>query len=168
MPTIIGVFGNARSAQRPTAMLSDSGLKLGDLVIISRSTADGVAVRHTNTISRGNGAAIGVVCGSVVGLGWLALPGMGPFIAAGALTAIGSTLVGALVGALMGSFVAALALRVRRPNSMEQRYAGLAELDKTLVAVQVRVGDARRAGLTLTKAGAEAVRAAEAGGPTEP
>ena len=129
MHTIIGVFGNPRSAQRAIAMLRDGGLKLGDLAIISRSPANGAAVRHTSTISRRNGAAIGVVCGSVVGLGWLALPRMDSFIAAGALAAIGSTLIGSLLGALMGSLAAAIRLRMSRPSSIERRYSGLAQLN---------------------------------------
>jgi hypothetical protein len=148
-------------------MLRDGGLRLGELVIISRSTADGVSVRHTNAISLGSGAAVGVVWGSVVALGWLALGGMGSFIAAGALRVIGATLIGAAVGALMCGLAVALVQARRRSKSEEQDYAGMAEANKTLVAVQVRAGDARRAERTLTKAGAESVRAAQARAPAE-
>jgi hypothetical protein len=167
MHTIIGVFGNPRSAQRATAMLSDSGLKLGDLVIISRSMAEGATVRHTNTISLGNATAAGVVWGSLVGLGWMALSGSVSFIAAGALTVIAVALIGALTGALIGGLAAALTQTGDRSRSKRQDYTGLAESNKTLVAVQVQAGDTRRARLTLAKAGAESIRAGETQGPTK-
>jgi hypothetical protein len=167
MHTIIGVFANPRLAQRATEMLSDSGLKLGDLVIISGSTVERATVRHTNTISLGNGAAMGVAWGSLVGFGWMALSGIGPFIAAGALTVMAGALIGPVTGALMGGLVAALTQTGDRSRSKRQNYTGLADPNKTLVAVQVRAGDARRAGLTLAKAGAESVRAGETHAPAE-
>ena len=66
------------------------------------------------------GIAVGGVVGMFVGLGALAIPGLGPMIAAGTLaTTLGTlsvgTLLGGLIGALVG-FVATITMRRRASN----------------------------------------------------
>ena len=103
MNTIIGVFDDAQAARRALEALRDSPLDLDDISIISRDRAASGA--GSEDVSAGEGATVGAVWGGLVGLTALLIPGIGPFIAGGALFA---TLTGAVTGAVVGGIAAGL------------------------------------------------------------
>src|SRR5690349_21262421 len=102
--TLLAVFDTPAAARRAMDDLRASPLKLDDVSIISRTTADGQDATGEH-ISAGEGAAVGAVWGGLVGLAALLIPGVGPFIAGGALFA---ALTGAAAGAVVGGIAGAL------------------------------------------------------------
>ena len=65
------------------------------------------------------GAVIGGILGFMIGLGALAIPGLGPLVAAGTLaTALGTAGVGVVAGMLVGGLLGVfLSMIVHRPRS---------------------------------------------------
>ena len=109
MHTIIGIFDTLRQAHRAMEMLRNSNLSLEDVSVVSRAADQGVTVNDGDDVSASAGATVGAVWGGVLGLATLAIPGIGPIIAGGALaTAVASALTGALTGAVVGGIAAAL------------------------------------------------------------
>ena len=117
--TIAGLFDTRNEAQRAVQDLIDNGVRANDISIvaqdehgeISRARGDEAAdAAGTGAVS---GGLLGGALGLLVGIGALAIPGIGPVIAAGPLAAaIGSagagTLVGAATGAAAGGLLGAL------------------------------------------------------------
>ena len=159
MRTFIGIFDNSNDARRAMEMLRDSGLALDDLSIISRASKGEVEISSADDVSAGQGAAVGAVWGGLVGLATLVIPGVGPFIAGGALFA---ALTGIITGAVVGGVAAALMEFGGIPEEEARSYETLVYKGKTLVAVKAREEDARHVQRLLNKAGAEAVRGPEA------
>jgi hypothetical protein len=78
------------------------------------------------------GAGIGSVVGLLAGVAALAIPGVGPFIAAGPLAAVlGSALAGGAVGGIIGA-LSALGI----PDEYAREYAASIEQGETLVSVR--------------------------------
>jgi len=95
-----------------------------------RSTSAGAAAGVTG------GAVVGGLTGLLVGLGALAIPGIGPVIAAGTIaTALGSAAVGAGVGAVTGGILGAL-VGLGVPEEEAQVYAEGVKRGGILVAVR--------------------------------
>src|SRR5919197_6258726 len=105
MRTIIGIFDDPLAARHALEALRDSPLLLEDVSIVSRATESGAAVTSADDVSAGEGAAVGAVWGGLVGLAALLIPGVGPFVAGGALFA---ALTGAATGAVVGGIAGAL------------------------------------------------------------
>jgi hypothetical protein len=118
----IGVFASRAEAEHALDTLSDSGFPMDRVSVIARD-ADrqdniaGVNVQDDLDNKADEGAATGAVTGGVlgggtgllVGLGTLAIPGIGPVMLAGAAaTALATTLAGGAIGAAAGSLVGAL------------------------------------------------------------
>ena len=103
--TILGMFEQPIAARRAMEQLRNSSLTIEDISIISRATESGETVSSVDDVGAGEGAAVGAVWGGLVGLAALLIPGVGPFIALGAL---GATLTGAVTGAVVGGITAAL------------------------------------------------------------
>ena len=118
--TITRIFDNYGDATNAVRDLENLGIKHDDLSIVANN-ADKAHGDHVDQdiddvndhgdVSRGasTGAALGGVGGLLAGLGLLAIPGLGPIVAAGwlASTAAGAG-IGALGGAATGSIVGAL------------------------------------------------------------
>jgi len=108
--TITGLFDSYDQAARVVNDLEAAGVPHSDISIVSNDPA-----HHSHAGSgAGTGATIGAVLGGgaglLAGLGMLAIPGLGPVVAAGwlASTAVGAVAVGAaggIVGALTGAGV---------------------------------------------------------------
>jgi hypothetical protein len=100
MQTITGLYDNHSEAKTAVSALEDAGISSSDISIVGR---DG----ETGDSNAGEGAAAGAGVGAVVGgtggllagLGMLAIPGVGPVVAAGWLAA---TAAGAVAGAAAG------------------------------------------------------------------
>jgi len=100
----------------------------------------------------GTGGVLGGVLGWLVGIGALAIPGLGPFIAAGPIMA---ALSGAAVGATAGGLVGAL-VGMGIPEYEAKRYETRLREGKVLLSVHSENSDeTRRAKEIFERAGAE-------------
>lgn len=108
--TVIGLFDSLHDAQRVVQELVDSGFQNEDISLILREGDQYITERGDERTSgaamgAGAGAAVGGMGGLLVGLSALAIPGVGPVIAAGPLA---TTLAGAALGAAAGGILGAL------------------------------------------------------------
>jgi hypothetical protein len=99
-------------------------------------TKDFAHEKHTKapegaTTGASAGAVIGGTLGLLVGVGALAIPGLGPFIAAGPLMA---ALAGIGSGGVAGGFIGAL-IGMGIPEYEAKRYEGLVKEGRTLLSV---------------------------------
>jgi len=154
MKTIFGIFDDPLVARHALERLRDGPLSLDDVSIISRATESGAAVSSADDVSAGEGAAVGAVWGGLVGLAALLIPGVGPFVALGAL---GAALTGAVTGAVVGGIAAALIDFGDIPESEARAYEQQVHAGKTLVAVKVAEADSGAARRTLASAGATSI-----------
>jgi len=158
MNTIFGVFDDAATARRAVDALRASPLKLHDVSIVSPNAEN--ATHNNGDVSAGQGATVGAVWGGLVGLAALLIPGVGPFIAFGAL---GAALTGAVTGAVVGGITAALVDFSGIPEADARDYEAMAQAGKTLVAVKARDEDAHEVHRILTSAGADSINDSETG-----
>ncbi|MEO9341065.1 general stress protein [Mesorhizobium sp. SB112] len=114
MSTITGLFDNYSDAEAAVSELRSAGLREDDISIVS-SNADGYhGDGESNAGSAagtgaGIGAALGGAGGLLAGLGMIAIPGVGPVVAAGWLAATAAGAVaGAVAGGAAGGLVGAL------------------------------------------------------------
>src|SRR5215471_6246397 len=93
--TIVGMFDSLADAHGAVRELVDMGVSRDDISLIAGDTK-GEYTTKTGTLSdemsgaatgAGTGAVLGGLGGLLVGLGALAIPGIGPLIAAGPLAA---------------------------------------------------------------------------------
>ncbi len=100
----------------------------------------------------GTGGVIGGTLGWIVGIGALAIPGVGPFIAAGPIIA---ALSGAAAGAAVGGITGGL-IGMGIPEIEAKRYDGKIKNGNLLISVHTENSDEiSRAKEIFTKAGAE-------------
>jgi len=112
---IVALFDDYHDAQRAIAELESSGIRADDINLVANNAGNRYGdypdrrSRGSSTEGAEAGATIGAVlaggAGLLAGLGALAIPGIGPVVAAGALA---STLAGVGVGAAAGGVVGAL------------------------------------------------------------
>ncbi len=132
--TITGLYDDYEAARAAMNALEASGVSHSDISIVA-SNSDSRHADHTTagTQDAGAGAEIGTAVGGIggllAGLGMLAIPGVGPVVAAGWLVA---TITGAGVGAAFGGAAGGLV------GSMT--HAGVPEADAHVYAEGVRRG----------------------------
>ena len=111
--TVVAMFDDVNGAQRAMEELLRNGFDRSDISVV-RANQSGDYTSNTTTnagdasgmaAGAGVGAALGGLAGLVVGLGALAIPGIGPIVAAGPLA---TTLAGAGIGAVAGGLIGAL------------------------------------------------------------
>jgi hypothetical protein len=158
--TVVALFDDYREAESAVRDLEAAGVPSTDISLIANNASnrygdypqyeavrtDRADTTDTDTkdtgAATGTGAGIGAVLGGAAGLlagiGALAIPGVGPVVAAGALA---STLAGAGVGAVVGGLVGAL-VEAGIPREHADIYAEAVRRGGTLVTV--RVDDAMR------------------------
>ena len=131
--TITGLYDDYGSAQAAVGALEGAGVPHGDISIVAHNgdNRHAAAGEATNDAGRGAevGTAIGGVGGLLAGLGMLAIPGVGPVVAAGWLvaTAVGAG-AGAAIGGAAGGLIGSLT------------HAGVSESDAHVYAEGVRRG----------------------------
>jgi hypothetical protein len=110
----IGVFEDTDRARDAIGELKDAGFSGDDISVLMPDRGQTREFTEETGTKAGEGAATGLLAGGLlgglagwlVGIGALAIPGVGPFIAAGAFaTALGGAAVGAGVGAIAGALV---------------------------------------------------------------
>lgn len=105
----------------------------------------------------GTGAALGGALGWMAGIGALAIPGLGPLIAAGPIMA---ALTGAAVGGTVGGLTGAL-IGLGIPEVEAKRYEGKVKGGRALIAVHTQDADECRAAKDLfERVGAEDIATA--------
>ncbi|MFF2911798.1 general stress protein [Paenibacillus sp. NPDC057934] len=110
---IVGVFTAEHEASAAIEELKRHGFRTDDISVIARNPEDahtileGTGTRAPGGMASGaaTGGVLGGVTGLLIGIGALAIPGIGPIIAAGPIAA---TLAGAAVGAGTGGLVGGL------------------------------------------------------------
>src|SRR5205823_4609788 len=111
---VIGVFDDGLSARDAIHALKEAGFSGPDISILvpdadaSREFASETGVATREGAGRGAlaGGVLGGLAGWLIGIGALAVPGVGPLLAAGALgAALSGLAVGAGVGAIAGALV---------------------------------------------------------------
>ncbi|WP_054939129.1 YsnF/AvaK domain-containing protein [Paenibacillus ihuae] len=136
---IVGVFHNEHEASRAIEDLKSRGFLTEDISVIARDKRDVDAISdETGTKApegMASGAATGGLLGGVTGLlagiGALAIPGIGPIIAAGPIAA---TLAGAAVGAGTGGLVGGL-IGLGIPEDEAKSYDNYVDEGRILVMV---------------------------------
>lgn len=115
MKTVTGLFDDYTDARAAVSALEERGVPSDDISIVSNnagdryeSTNDSNAAEGAGT-GAGIGAAVGGVGGLLAGLGVMAIPGVGPVVAAGwlAATAAGAA-AGAVAGGAAGGIIGAM------------------------------------------------------------
>lgn len=141
MKTIVGTYDRIETAYAVANDLVKAGFSRNDISIIANDrNKEYAAYVGDNFVDSGDataagagvGAAIGALGGLLVGLGALAIPGIGPVIAAGPLLA---ALTGAGVGAVTGGIVGAL-IDLGVPEEEANLYAEGLRRGNILVTVQ--------------------------------
>ncbi len=113
MKTVTGLFDDYSDASAAVNALEASGVPSNDISIVSnnadnRYDGDSNAAEGAGT-GAGIGAALGGVGGLLTGLGIMAIPGVGPVVAAGWLAATAAGAVaGAVAGGAAGGLIGAL------------------------------------------------------------
>jgi hypothetical protein len=153
--TISRLYDNYSDAERAVAALEAAGVPHSDISIVANNSdnwydqngrvdrdRDGVDDRAEGAgTGAGIGAGVGGAAGLLAGLGLLAIPGLGPVVAAGWLAA---TAAGAAAGAAAGGIVGAL---TQAGVSEEDADAYAEGIRRGGTLVTARVADADRAGL---------------------
>jgi hypothetical protein len=162
----VGVFANRLETENALLEIKSSGFPMENVSVVGRNadTEDrvaGVEVHKSidNKADEGavagalTGGAVGGVTGLLVGLGSLAIPGVGPVLLAGAAaTALATTLAGTAIGAGGASLLGAL-IGLGIPDNEAQVYSDFLEQGYYLVVVDGTESQVRRAGEVLTRNG---------------
>jgi stress response protein YsnF len=158
--TVVGLMDTIEEAHHVVQDLIDSGFDRDDISLMSRKDeeAEGVHEEKDTTSGIGSGtakgagagAALGGIAGLVVGLTGLAIPGVGPIIAAGPFAAI---LAGAGIGAVAGGIIGALT-EIGVPEEDAHYYAEGVRRGGVLVTVATDDTSADRAAEIMRRHGA--------------
>src|SRR5918999_632955 len=159
---VFGLVDTEMHAERLVNELKNSGFSNNDISVLfpdKSGTRDFAHEQHTKApegaaAGAGTGGVIGGALGWLVGIGALAIPGLGPFIAAGPIMA---ALSGAAAGAALGGLTGALN-ESGNPEYENKRYEGKIKEGNILISVHTDDRDERaRAKRILEEAGAEDV-----------
>lgn len=161
--TLTRLFDNRSDAENAVRALEDLGISHGDISIVanrgdhdndggSRTDGDHDGVNDHGDVTRGvsTGALVGGAGGLLAGLGLLAIPGLGPIVAAGwLLTTAAGAGIGAAGGGVTGSIVGALknaghseddanvySEGVRRGGTLVSARVPDSQVDEALAAIQ--------------------------------
>jgi hypothetical protein len=142
---VFGIYPTAEQAERAVDTIIAAGFRTDDISVLlpdSRSTKEFAHEKETKapegtTAGVTAGGVIGGTLGVLAGVGALAIPGVGPFIAAGPIMAglaglgVGGA-VGGLVGALVGMGI---------PEYEAKRYEGRVKSGGALLSVHCDTSD---------------------------
>lgn len=143
--SVICIVTSEAQATRIVSRLRLAGFLSNDISVLfpdTSGTRDFAHEQHTKapegaTAGAGAGGVLGGTLGWLAGIGALAIPGLGPFIAAGPIVA---ALSGAAVGAAVGGLTGAL-VGMGIPEYEAKRYEGKIKAGNILISVHSDDGD---------------------------
>ncbi len=159
---VYGVFANRGEVEKAVDRLRKDGFNSNDISVVfpDRELNKEFAIEKNTKAPEGaltgggTGLVIGGILGWLVGIGTLAIPGVGPLIAAGPIVA---ALAGAGVGSAVGGIAGAL-IGLGVPELEAKRYEEEIKRGRILVSVHLAsVGMAHQARKVLEDSGGKAV-----------
>jgi len=162
---VFGIYRTRAEAERGVDELLKNGFRNEDISVLmseNMGTKDFAHEKHTKapegaTAGAGTGAVIGGTLGLLAGIGALAIPGVGPFIAAGPIM---GALAGAGTGGVVGGLIGAL-VGMGIPEYEAKRYEGLIKEGGILASVHCDNSDwVKRGKEILERTGAHDVASA--------
>jgi hypothetical protein len=160
-----GIYASRSAVESAVTALRDAGFQQSDVSVLlpenlgnrEIATQKNTKAPEGATAGAGSGAVIGGTLGWLVGIGALAIPGLGPFIAAGPIMA---ALAGAGVGGAVGGVTGAL-VGMGIPEFEAKRYEGRLQKGGILVSVHCDTSEeVKRAKDILQRTGAEDISTA--------
>src|SRR5215468_2951372 len=157
---VFGIYPTYATVERAVDELRAGGFRNTDISVLLPENVGTKDFAHSKgtkapegaTTGAGTGAVIGGALGWLVGIGALAIPGVGPFIAAGPIMA---ALSGAAVGGAVGGIVGAL-VGMGIPEYEAKRYEGKIKNGGILISVHTDDADEVKLAKEIFKnAGAE-------------
>ena len=141
---VFGIYPTYESVERAVDALRAAGFRGTDISVLFPENVGTKDFAHEKGTKAPEGATTGASAGAVVGgtLGWLtgigalAIPGLGPFIAAGPIMA---ALAGAAVGAAAGGITGAL-VGLGIPEYEAKQYEGKIRKGNMLISVHTEDG----------------------------
>jgi hypothetical protein len=136
---VFGLYATRRDVEAAVDRLKLEGFRNTDISVLMPENVGTKDFAHEKNTKAPEGFTTGVTSGAVLGgtLGWLvgigalAIPGVGPFVAAGPIVAaLGGVGVGAAVGGLTGALVG-----MGIPEYEAKRYEGLVKQGNILLSV---------------------------------
>jgi len=142
---VFGIYGSRETVERAVDTFVKSGFSTSDVSVLlpenlgAKPIATDKATKAPEgaTAGAGSGAVIGGTLGLLAGIGALAIPGVGPFIAAGPIMA---ALAGIGVGGAVGGFTGAL-IGLGIPEYEAKRYEGRIQKGGILLSVHCDTSD---------------------------
>lgn len=156
---VVGLVTNESQAETLIKLLQAAGFPQGDISVLGPDRQSNRDFAHENNTKApegaiagaGTGGAVGGTIGLLAGIGALAIPGLGMFIAAGPIIALMS---GAAAGAAVGGVTGAL-IGLGIPEVEAKQYEGKLKQGNILVSVHVAdAGRQKAAKLALENGGA--------------
>ena len=159
--TVVGTFNTYAEAQQVVRELENNGVPRNDISLVANDATS----EHASTGTAGDtthpagsragvgavtGGAIGGAAGLIAGLAGLAIPGIGPIIAAGPIAA---ALAGAGVGAVAGGLIGGLT-SMGVPEEHAGYYAEAVRRGGALVTVRADESEAERIADIMNRCGA--------------
>ena len=170
---VFGIYASRADVEMAVNALVDAEFPSADISVLvpaGAGTRDLAHEKHTKapegtTTGVVTGGAVGGALGLLAGIGSLAVPGLGPFLAAGPLVA---TLAGLGAGGAVGGFIGAL-VGVGIPEYEAVRYEGRVKAGGLLLSVHCdTAGDVRLAKDILKRTGAQDIASAGEAASPEP
>lgn len=156
---VFGIFKEQSSVESAVDTLKVNGFRNSDVSVLMPTKEGTQDFAHEKATKAPEGTATGVTSGAILGggLGWLvgigalAIPGIGPFVAAGPIVA---ALAGLGVGGAVGGFAGAL-IGMGIPEYEAKRYESYVKDGGLLLSVHVDDSDwQKKAKVILKNAGA--------------
>ena len=142
---VFGIYSTRNAAEQAAEALVNGGFATGDISVLlpenlgtrEIGTEKSTKAPEGATTGAGTGAVLGGALGLLAGIGALAIPGVGPLIAAGPIMA---TLAGMGVGGTVGGLTGAL-VGLGIPEYEAKRYEGILQKGGILLSVHCSTSD---------------------------
>jgi hypothetical protein len=166
---VFGIYQDRRQAESAVDTLVAEQFRTEDISVLlpeNIGTKDFAHEKNTKapegaTTGAGTGAVLGGTLGLLAGIGALAIPGLGPFIAAGPIM---GALAGAGTGGVVGGIIGAL-VGMGIPEYEAKRYEGMIKEGRILLSVHCDNSDwVKRAKKVLERTGAQDIASASEAG----
>jgi hypothetical protein len=162
---VFGIYRNRNGVENAVEALKQDGFRNTDISVLFPENSGTKDFAHEKNTKAPEGTAAGATSGAVIGgaLGWLAgigalaIPGLGPFIAAGPIMA---ALAGAGAGGVVGGIAGAL-IGMGIPEYEAKRYEGRIKEGGILLSVHCDSSDwVKKAKELMERTGAEEIASA--------